>query len=32
MKYKLERTIEENIKKDFFKGRVIIISGPRQVG
>lgn len=32
MKYKLKRTIEENIKRDFFKGKVIIISGPRQIG
>jgi hypothetical protein len=32
MKYKYKRKIEDNIKQDFFKGKIIIISGARQVG
>lgn len=32
MQYQIERTIEEPIVKDFFKGKVVIIAGPRQVG
>jgi hypothetical protein len=32
MKYKFKRTIEDQIEQDFFKGKIIIISGARQVG
>jgi len=32
MQYKITRTIEKPLRKDFFKGKVIIIAGPRQVG
>ncbi len=32
MQYKIKRTIEGSIRNDFFKGKVIIIAGPRQVG
>lgn len=32
MKYKFKRKCEDDIKNDFFTGRVIIISGARQVG
>jgi len=32
MKYKFKRKFEDPIKKDFFKGKIIIISGARQVG
>ena len=32
MEYKFKRKYEEPIKEDFFKGKVIIIAGPRQVG
>jgi predicted AAA+ superfamily ATPase len=32
MEYKFKRKFEDSIKKDFFKGKIIIISGPRQVG
>lgn len=32
MNYKFKRKFEDPIKKDFFKGKIIIISGARQVG
>jgi predicted AAA+ superfamily ATPase len=32
MEYKFKRKFEDSIKKDFSKGKIIIISGPRQVG
>lgn len=32
MKYKFKRKFEEPIKNDFFKGKIIILTGPRQVG
>ena len=32
MEYKFKRKFENSIKKDFFKGKVIIIAGARQVG
>lgn len=32
MKYKFKRKFEDHIKQDFFKGKIIIISGARQVG
>ena len=32
MEYKVERTIEDAIKQDFFKGKVVVVSGPRQIG
>lgn len=32
MHYEIKRTIEEPIRKDFFKGKIIILAGPRQVG
>ncbi len=32
MKNIIKRTIENDIKRDFFKGKVVIIVGPRQVG
>jgi predicted AAA+ superfamily ATPase len=32
MQYTIKRTIEEPLRKDFFKGKVIILTGPRQVG
>lgn len=30
--YKIERSLKNNIKNDFFKGKVIIVYGARQVG
>lgn len=32
MQYSINRTIEESLKRDFFKGKIIILVGPRQVG
>ncbi len=32
MQYNIKRTIEKSIRKDFFKGKIIILAGPRQVG
>ena len=32
MEYKFKRKFEDSIKKDFFKGKVIIIAGARQIG
>lgn len=32
MKYKVKRKFEDKIKQDFFQGKIIIISGARQVG
>lgn len=32
MQYSIKRTIEKSIIKDFFKGKIIILAGPRQVG
>lgn len=32
MQYRIKRTIEKPIRKDLFKGKVIILAGPRQVG
>ncbi len=32
MQYTIKRTIEEALRKDFFQGKVIILTGPRQVG
>ncbi len=32
MQYNIKRTIEDSFKKDFFKGKIIILTGPRQVG
>ena len=32
MQYSINRTIEESLKSDFFKGKIIILVGPRQVG
>ncbi len=32
MRYKIGRTIEKSLVKNFFKGKVIILTGPRQVG
>lgn len=32
MEYNIKRTIEDSLKKDFFKGKIIILTGPRQVG
>ncbi|KUK77787.1 MAG: hypothetical protein XD93_0078 [candidate division WS6 bacterium 34_10] len=32
MQYTIKRTIEESLREDFFKGKVIILTGPRQVG
>lgn len=32
MQYTIKRTIEEPLREDFFKGKVIILTGPRQVG
>lgn len=32
MQYRINRTIEESLKRDFFKGKIIILVGPRQVG
>lgn len=32
MQYTIKRTIEDPLREDFFKGKVIILTGPRQVG
>ena len=32
MHYQIKRTIEESIRENFFKGKIIILAGPRQVG
>jgi uncharacterized protein len=32
MQYNIKRTIEKSIRKDLFKGKIIILAGPRQVG
>ena len=32
MNYKFKRKYEDQIKKDFFQGKVIVLAGARQVG